>query len=79
MVGDIVEEITVVAHHEHKFEALGSEIADLEEEKEALEAFFNSGESAAPEEFEAKSRRYNEVKELIDEKELRWLELSEKE
>ncbi len=62
-----------------EFEALGSEIADLEEEKEALEAFFNSGESAAPEEFEAKSRRYNEVKGLIDEKELRWLELSEKE
>ena len=62
-----------------EFEALGSEIADLEEEKEALEAFFNSGESAAPEEFEAKSRRYNEVKELIDEKELRWLELSAKE
>lgn len=62
-----------------EFEALGSEIADLEEEKEALEAFFNSGESAAPEEFGAKSRRYNEVKELIDEKELRWLELSEKE
>lgn len=62
-----------------EFEALGSEIAALEEEKEALETFFNSGESAAPEEFEAKSRRYNEVKELIDEKELRWLELSEKE
>ncbi len=62
-----------------EFEAIGSEIAALEEEKEALEAFFNSGESAAPEEFEAKSRRYNEVKELIDEKELRWLELSEKE
>ncbi len=62
-----------------EFEALGNEIAALEEEKEALETFFNSGESAAPEEFEAKSRRYNEVKELIDEKELRWLELSEKE
>ncbi len=62
-----------------EFEALGNEIAALEEEKEALEAFFNSGESAAPAEFEAKSRRYNEVKGLIDEKELRWLELSEKE
>ncbi len=62
-----------------EFEALGNEIAALEEEKEALEAFFNSGESAAPEEFDAKSRRYNEVKGLIDEKELRWLELSEKE
>ena len=62
-----------------EFEALGNEIAALEEEKEALEAFFNSGESAAPEEFEAKSRPYNEVKGLIDEKELRWLELSEKE
>ena len=62
-----------------EFEALGNEIAALEEEKEALEAFFNSGESAAPEEFEAKSRRYNEVKGLIDEKEFRWLELSEKE
>lgn len=61
-----------------EFEALGGELAALEEEKEALEAFFNSGEAAPASEFEMKSRRYNEVKELIDEKELRWLELSEK-
>jgi len=61
-----------------EFESLESEIAALEEEKAALESFFSSAESPDPGEFAEKSRRYEIVKESLDEKELRWLELSEK-
>ncbi len=61
-----------------EFEALEGEMAALEEEKIALEAFFSSAVSPDPQEFAEKSRRYEQVKELLDEKELRWLELSEK-
>ena len=46
-------------------------------EKEELDALFNSG-SEIPDIIE-KSARYNEIKEMLDEKEMRWLELSEKE
>ncbi len=59
-----------------EFEELGREIEELTEEKTALEAFFASGESC--DDFSTRSARYSEVKELLDEKELRWLELSEK-
>lgn len=61
-----------------EFEALGGEIEALSEEKTALEAFFSAAVSPDPQEFADKSRRYEEVKNLLDEKELRWLELSEK-
>lgn len=61
-----------------KFEALGGEIEALSEEKTALEDFFSAAVSPDPQEFADKSRRYEEVKNLLDEKELRWLELSEK-
>ena len=61
-----------------EFETLEGEMAVLEEEKIALEAFFSSAVSPDPQEFAEKSRRYEQVKELLDEKELRWLELSEK-
>ncbi|MDE6120562.1 MAG: ABC-F family ATP-binding cassette domain-containing protein, partial [Muribaculaceae bacterium] len=61
-----------------EFEALEEEIAALNDEKNALEAYFASGETANPEEFAEKSRRYGEIGEIIDEKEMRWLELSEK-
>jgi len=61
-----------------EFEALGGEIEALEEEKSALEAFFSAAVSPDPREFADKSRRYEEVKNLLDEKEFRWLELSEK-
>lgn len=61
-----------------EFEALEGEMAVLEEEKIALEVFFSSAASPDPQEFAEKSRRYEQVKELLDEKELRWLELSEK-
>ena len=59
-----------------EFEALETEIAQLSAERDTLEAEFNSGTAIA--DIEAKSRRYTELKNLLDEKEMRWLELSEK-
>lgn len=59
-----------------ELESLSTELDNLNTEKKELEDYFSSGESALLEE---KSKRYSEVKDLIDEKEFRWLELSEKE
>ena len=59
-----------------EFEALTAEIEALSAEKAELEALFASG--AAADEIARGSERYSEVKELLDEKELRWLELDEK-
>lgn len=59
-----------------ELEALTAEIDALTNEKQALEQLFNSGE-AIPDIAE-KSKRYTEVSSLLDEKEMRWLELSEK-
>ncbi len=59
-----------------EFESLTTEIEELTAEKQSLEDFFSSGNSEG---FTEKSSRYAEVKDLLDEKEMRWLELSEKE
>lgn len=59
-----------------EFETLTEEIDALNAEKSELEAIFNSGEVVN--DIAEKSARYEEVKALLDEKELRWLELSEK-
>ena len=59
-----------------EFEALTAEIESLSAEKAELEALFASG--APADEIARGSERYSEVKELLDEKELRWLELDEK-
>lgn len=59
-----------------EFEALTDELDALNAEKQEIEAFFASGTADGIAE---KSQRYAEIKELIDEKEMRWLELSEKE
>jgi ATP-binding cassette subfamily F protein uup len=59
-----------------EFDALTEEIDALTAEKQALEAVFNSGETVA--DIAEKSQRYNEINSLLDEKEMRWLELSEK-
>ena len=59
-----------------EFEALDIEIEALNKEKEEIEALFQNGASTA--EIESASKRYNEIKAMLDEKELRWLELSEK-
>ena len=61
-----------------ELELLEKDIAKLEEEKNLIEKFFNSGEGTS-EELLVKSHRHGEVRELLDEKEMRWLELSEKE
>ena len=60
-----------------EFEQLAIEIEELTTEKESLDKLFNSGQEI-PDILE-KSARYNELKEILDEKEMRWLELSEKE
>ena len=60
-----------------EFESLTAELDDLNKEKSALEELFNSG--AIIDDMAVKAKRYNVLKEIIDEKEFRWLELSEKE
>ena len=58
-----------------ELEALTGELEKLNQEKQSLDADFESGVTDA---IETKARRYEELKSLIDEKELRWLELTEK-
>lgn len=60
-----------------ELEALTKEIDELTQEKSDLEALFNSGAEIA--DIADKAKRYSDIKEILDEKELRWLELSEKE
>ncbi len=59
-----------------EFEQLEQEIAQLEDEKSAIEAELCSG-TLSVDQLTMKSRRLPEVNDLIDEKTLRWLELSE--
>lgn len=58
-----------------EFEALTAEIEALTAEKSGLEARFNSGEQL--DDIAILSARYSELTALLDDKELRWLELSE--
>ena len=60
-----------------EFESLTAELEELNSEKANLEELFNSG--SVIEDMATKAKRYNDLKEIIDEKEFRWLELSEKE
>lgn len=60
-----------------ELEALTEEIDRLTAERKELEELFNSG--AQLDDVAAKATRYSEIKDLLDEKEMRWLELSEKE
>jgi ATP-binding cassette subfamily F protein uup len=59
-----------------EFELLEKEISDLSKEKEVITEKLNSG-STSFEELQQLSVRIGEVTRLLDEKELRWLELSE--
>lgn len=61
-----------------EFEALSAEIAALEEEKKAIEADL-SGAALSVDEITQRSQRMQEIIDALDEKEMRWLELSEKE
>lgn len=58
-----------------EFEALSAEIEKLTAEKLEIEGKFSTGEG----DMAALSARYSEIKDTLDEKELRWLELSEME
>lgn len=59
-----------------EFETLTADIEALNSEKNQLEDLFNSGSTI--DDVADKAKRYDEVKNLLDEKEMRWLELSEK-
>ena len=59
-----------------EFEQLEKEIADLETEKAQIEELLCSG-TLSVDELTEKSKRLPEVNDLIDEKTMRWLELSE--
>ncbi|HSO87012.1 MAG TPA: ABC-F family ATP-binding cassette domain-containing protein [Draconibacterium sp.] len=63
-------------NEKREFESLENEIAQLEAEKEMLETALNSG-NLPHDELYQQSERLVAIKELIDEKELRWLEFSE--
>lgn len=60
-----------------ELEQLTSEIDALTSEKAELDALFNSGQEIP--DIVERSARYSEIASILDEKELRWLELSEKE
>lgn len=59
-----------------EFEDLTESIERLTKEKEELFNLFNSGEQI--DDVATKASRFEEIKDLLDEMELRWLELSEK-
>ncbi len=60
---------------QRELEQLNIDIEALNKEKAELDALFSSGETL--DDVAAKAARYQEVKDLLDEKEMRWLELSE--
>jgi ATP-binding cassette subfamily F protein uup len=60
---------------QRELEQLNADMEALNKEKAELDALFASGETL--DDVAAKAARYQEVKELLDEKEMRWLELSE--
>ncbi|MCH5220582.1 MAG: ABC-F family ATP-binding cassette domain-containing protein [Muribaculaceae bacterium] len=63
-------------NEKREFETLTGEIESLTKEKKQLEELFNSGQAIA--DIEKHALRFSEIKDLLDEKEMRWLELSEK-
>ena len=60
-----------------EFEELTKELDSLNNEKQEIETIFSNGSNTV--DLDRLAKRYNELKSIIDEKEYRWLELSEKE
>jgi ATP-binding cassette subfamily F protein uup len=60
-----------------EFEALSAEIGELEQEKKKIEVKMNDG-TLNPQELYEVSVKHGKIAEILDSKELRWLELSEK-
>jgi len=63
-------------NEKREFEQLEKDIADLEKEKQELESEISSG-TLSSDDLIFKSNRVGEIIKLLDEKETRWLELSE--
>ncbi len=61
---------------QRELDAIEAELEKLYAEKKELEALFNSGKEIP--DVAAASARYSEIGDVIDEKEMRWLELKEK-
>lgn len=61
----------------HEFEKLEQELPALQKEKVALEEKMNSGDLSF-DALQQAAQRFTEVMRLLDEKEMRWLELSER-
>ena len=71
-----VELKTRESKEKREFEQLEKEIAELEAEKTQIEELLCSG-TLSVDELTEKSKRLPEVNDMIDEKTMRWLELSE--
>ena len=63
-------------NEKRELDQIEKDLALLEEEKSAIEKAMDSGECSS-EELVIKSQRHGEIAELLDEKEMRWLELNE--
>jgi ATP-binding cassette subfamily F protein uup len=61
---------------QREFEMLEKDLSDLEAEKKAISEKLSSTETSF-DELQYLSKRIGEISHLIDQKELRWLELSE--
>lgn len=60
-----------------EYEQLTQEIEALEQEQKDIEAALCNSGILSIDEITEKSKRLPQIKELLDEKEMRWLELSE--
>lgn len=69
--------VKVTYKEQKEFEKLEEEIPILEEAKQNMLHEMNSG-TLSPEELNETSKKYQEISDELDEKEMRWLELSEK-
>ena len=63
-------------NEKRELDQLEKDIMLLEQEKQLLEKEMNSGDYSSAD-LVQKSKRHGEIREILDEKELRWLELSE--
>jgi ATP-binding cassette subfamily F protein uup len=72
----VVQKKQLSFKEKREFELLEKEIADLTKEKETITKKLTSGKTPF-QELKVISKRIGEVTRLLDEKELRWLELSE--
>ena len=71
------EKVQLSFKEKREFEEIEKEIAQFGEEKAELETAMNAG-TMDYDELQKAAERVRELVNLVDEKELRWLELSEK-